>query len=94
MTELNLPTAEDARPFVSVDGSEIVFDSTRQGGPPDIWASTRRNVFEPWSTPVNLGPNVNTPDAPETRRRSPTPDLYFGRFAGPAQEVYSSTRKR
>ena len=94
VTELNSPTAEDARPFVSVDGREIVFDSTRQGGPPDIWASTRRNVFEPWSTPVNLGPNVNTPDAPETRA-SLSPDretLYFGRFAGPAQDVYSSIR--
>jgi hypothetical protein len=96
VTELNVPTAEDARPFVSADGREIVFDSTRQGGPPDIWASTRDNVFEPWSTPVNLGPNVNTPDAPETRA-SLSPDrqtLYFGRFAGPAQDVYSSTRER
>ena len=95
VAELNVATAEDARPFVSVDGREIVFDSTRQGGAPDIWASTRRNVFEPWSTPVNLGPNVNT-DAPETRA-SLSPDrrtLYFGRFAGPAQDVYSSDRER
>jgi Tol biopolymer transport system component len=95
VTELSLDTAEDARPFVSVDGLEIVFDSTRQGGPPDIWSSTRRNVFAPWSTPVNLGGAVNTP-APETRA-SLSPDrstLYFGRFAGPQQDVYTSTRKR
>jgi hypothetical protein len=96
VTELSLDTAEDARPFVSVDGLEIVFDSTRQGGPPDIWSSTRRHVFAPWSTPVNLGGAVNTPEAPETRA-SLSPDrsiLYFGRFAGPQQDVYTSTRNR
>jgi hypothetical protein len=93
VTELN-SVADDARPFVSVDGLEIVFDSTRQGGPPDIWSSTRRNVFAPWSVPVSAGPGVNTA-APETRA-SLSPDrktLYFGRFAGPDQDVYSSTRR-
>jgi hypothetical protein len=94
VAELNVATAEDARPFVSVDGLEIVFDSTRQGGAPDVWSSTRRHPFAPWSPPVNAGPAVNT-SAPETRA-SLSPDrktLYFGRFAGPDQDVYSSNRR-
>jgi hypothetical protein len=96
VTELNVPTAEDARPFLSLDGLEIVFDSTRQGGPPDVWSATRKHLLAPWSTPVNPGPAVNTPDAPETRASlsSDRTTLYFGRFAGPQQDVYSSTRRR
>jgi hypothetical protein len=26
----------------------------------DIWTATRESVDDPWSAPVNLGPNVNT----------------------------------
>ena len=57
---------QDARPNVSHDGLEVVFDSTRDGGPPDIWTATRLKLSEPWSTPKKLGPNVNS-DAAESR---------------------------
>ena len=64
--ELNLPGAYDARPNVRKDGLEIVFDSNRAGGAPDIYTATRASVFDPWSLPQPLGPNVNTASA-ETR---------------------------
>jgi hypothetical protein len=39
-----------------------VFWSTRTDGvgQADIWASTRHNLTDSWSTPVNLGTAVNT----------------------------------
>lgn len=66
--ELNAPGFSTARPNVSADGREIVFDSNRPGGlgGPDLWTATRRSVLEPWSDPTNLGPNVNSGSA-ETR---------------------------
>jgi hypothetical protein len=59
VSELN-STLDDARPNVSHDGLEIVFDSTRAGGPPDIWTATRPRLSAPWSKPEALGPNVNS----------------------------------
>ena len=58
---LNSP-ANDASPSVRTDGREILFWSNRPGGFGfgDIWVSTRRNAHEPWSTPENVGPPVNT----------------------------------
>ena len=81
VAELNSPVSNAVRPNVSEDGREIVFDSDRLGGfgGADIWTATRSSVFDTWSAPVNLGPNVNSA-SPETRpslsrdgRR-----LYFG----------------
>jgi hypothetical protein len=78
--ELNWPDASDARPSVRKDGLEIVFDSTRAGGPPQIYSATRSSVFEPWSSPELLDTTVNLPGFAQTRpsisrdgRR-----LYFG----------------
>lgn len=56
-------TLNDARPNVRErDGLEIFFDSSRSGGSGgnDLWTSTRASVSDPWSTPVNLGPLVNS----------------------------------
>jgi hypothetical protein len=52
----------DQRPAIRFDGLEIFLFSDRPGslGGVDVWASTRQTVFDPWSTPVNLGPVVNT----------------------------------
>ena len=60
--------AEDGHPNVRHDALEIVFFSTRAGslGMADIYSSTRASTADAWSTPVNLGPNVNSPLA-ETR---------------------------
>jgi hypothetical protein len=65
---VNSPTANDGQPNLRRDGLELFFFSTRPGGlgMQDLYAATRANVLEPWSTPVNLGPLVNSP-APDTR---------------------------
>jgi WD40 repeat protein len=56
VAELNAsdPLVNDAAPTVRADGREILFHSTRPGGPgePDMWVSTRRSVHDPWSPPV------------------------------------------
>jgi hypothetical protein len=78
--ELNWPDASDARPNVRKDGLEIVFDSTRLGGPPQIYAATRSSVSDPWSTPELLDGHVNMSGFVQTRpslSRDGT-RLYFG----------------
>jgi hypothetical protein len=62
IVELNDATANDIQPNVRKDGREIVFSSNRAGGfgGQDVWSATRTSVNDPWSAPVNLGPNVNT----------------------------------
>jgi Tol biopolymer transport system component len=77
--ELNSP-ASDARPNVRKDGLEIVFDSTRAGGPPQIYTASRSSVSEPWSSPELLDIDVNLPGFAQTRP-SISKDgrrLYFG----------------
>lgn len=90
--ELNSP-AQDARPNVSDDGLEIVFDSTRQGGNPDIWTARRTSMSKPWSMPTRLGPNVNS-DAIETRASLSRDGrrLYFGSNRNGTSDIYVSTR--
>ena len=78
--ELNAPGASDARPNVRSDGLEIVFDSTRAGGPPQIYSATRATIFDRWSQPVLLDASVNNPGFAQTRpslSRDGT-RLYFG----------------
>jgi hypothetical protein len=85
VTELNT-AANELRPNVRKGGLEIVFDSDRQGtlGGPDLWFATRASVDDPWSTPVNAGPAINTA-AGETRGSFSWDGatLYFGRGPGP-----------
>jgi hypothetical protein len=61
VTELN-STAADGCPFESPDGHSFYLASTRAGslGGNDLWVANRRSKKEPWSTPVNLGPAVNS----------------------------------
>ena len=43
------------------DGREVFFWSTRPGtGSSDMWTSVRQSVHEPWGTPENLGPVMNS----------------------------------
>ena len=63
VTELSSP-ATDQRPSIAPSGLDIYFNSDRPGSDAnDIWGSTRESVLAPWSTPVNLGPPINTPAA-------------------------------
>ena len=94
--ELNSP-APDIQPNVRKDGLEVVFASMRKPDMgQDLWSATRESVDDPWSEPVNLGDDVNTPDN-ETRPSLSWDGttLYFGRarIGGPA-DIYVSTRTR
>ncbi len=62
--ELSGPS-RDTRTAISRDGLELFISSEVTGraggvGGQDLWASTRATTLDPWSTPVNLGPVVNT----------------------------------
>ena len=61
--------AEDGQPNVRRDARELFFFSNRAGtlGMADIYAATRDDARDDWSTPVNLGSNVNSADGAETR---------------------------
>ena len=94
--------AEDAQPNVRRDGLEIFFFSTRPGvdafGQADIYAATRHRTSADWSTPVNLGANMNS-SAAETRPSLSWDGttLYFGstRDGGEGMsDIYLTTRTR
>ena len=57
-------TSRDFKPSISADGLSLYFISNRPGGAGgfDIWAATRETEDDPWDTPVNLGPTINTAD--------------------------------
>ena len=57
-------SSDDQMPNISADGLLLFFTSGRPSGlgADDIWVTTRATVSSLWATPVNLGPQVNTPD--------------------------------
>ena len=88
---------DDGQPNLRRDGLELFFYSTRPaGGTPDLFVATRPSTSAPWSTPDNLGPNINSA-AGETRPSLSWDGttLYFGstREGGPAN-IFVSTRER
>jgi hypothetical protein len=65
VAELNTPY-HDMHGFIRRrDGLEIILSSTRpdpdQVGFYDLYVATRPTTADPWSTPVNLGPDINGP---------------------------------
>jgi hypothetical protein len=54
--------AKEAYPSISADGLSLYFNSNRPGGygGMDIWVTTRPTISDPWGTPANLGPTVNS----------------------------------
>jgi hypothetical protein len=78
-----------------------VFDSTRGGGPSQIYTAKRASISDPWSAPELLGPNVNLPQFAQSRpsishdgRR-----LYFGSTrdnqpGDQGSDIFVSTRSR
>jgi hypothetical protein len=61
--ELSSPFA-DRLPGIRRDGLEMFVTSNRPDtlGLLDLWVSTRAGTSDPWSTPQNLGPTVNSED--------------------------------
>ena len=88
---------EDMQPSVRRDGRELVFSSNRPGSQGfDIWSASRDSIAEAWSTPVNLGSNVNSA-ANETRPSLSwdAETLLFGstRPGEGISDIYYSTRE-
>jgi len=54
--------SSDQQPAISKDGRSLYFASNRSGGLGgfDIYISQRASAHDPWGSPVNLGPTVNT----------------------------------
>jgi hypothetical protein len=50
----------EADPSISTDGCTLFFTRNISGEDFNVWMTTRRNPGEPWESPVNLGPGVNT----------------------------------
>jgi hypothetical protein len=70
----------DDRPAISRDNLSLYFSSDRPGiGGFDIWVSHRASVNDPWGTPQNLGPIVNTAGVEDSPALSPNGHwLFFG----------------
>lgn len=96
----NANTGRDTRTAIRHDGLEIIFTSNRPGGfgSGDLWASTRPTTLDRWSTPVNLGPTVNTiyfDGAPALSSDGETLYFYSNRPGGfGANDLYMSTRHK
>jgi len=89
--------AEEATPNLSRDGHWLFFMSKRPGSQAnpmgvvgfDIWMSYREHVHDDfdWQTPVNLGPNVNSPSFDQSpfffeNEETGLRQLYFTRTNG------------
>jgi hypothetical protein len=104
----------ESNPCVSADGLELYFSDMfpdlylhfgcepRPGGyvGGDLWLSTRETRDDPWGTPVNLGPTVNSPYYDDTPHISADGlSLYFSsqRLTGAnkygATHLFVATRK-
>jgi hypothetical protein len=61
---LGLPvnsSSDDFSEDISANGLELYFGSNRPGGSGyDIWVAKRTTIEDAWTTPVNLGPQVNS----------------------------------
>jgi hypothetical protein len=60
-------SAAEIEPRISADGRTLFFSDYDSGpfrpggyGAADIWVTMRATVSDPWSTPLNLGPTVNS----------------------------------
>lgn len=90
---------DDGHPNVRRDGLEIFFYSARgdlpgaQGGN-DIHSARRTSTSDAWSTPVNLGSDVNS-TASETRPSLSWDGtrLYFGSSREGSSDIYVTTRE-
>jgi hypothetical protein len=96
-------SASEGYNFVSVDGQALFF-SPILGEPylpggfgnGDMWVTRRANASDPWNTPVNLGPVVNTSSYDGVPRISPDGyNLYFcserpGGFGGAYGDIWQA----
>jgi hypothetical protein len=62
VTDVNTPGVLEGCPFIGKDNLTLFFASNRAGttGGADIYVTTRESEDDPWGTPINLGPSINT----------------------------------
>jgi Tol biopolymer transport system component len=92
--------ADDLQPNLRRDGLELFFASNRPGtiGLTDLYVATRERPAGAWSTPVNLGSNVNS--VAVEMRPSLSWDgttLYFGSTRAGSEgsiDIYVTTREK
>jgi hypothetical protein len=97
---LSSPSA-DNRPTLTHNGLEIFFYSARAAtlgtATTDIWTSTRDSLDSPWSTPVNVGPPVNTTSTdihPYVSSDDQTLVFSSNRPGSAGLDLYMSTRSK
>ena len=96
-------SASECISFLSSNGLLLLFNMechpsarSRGFGSVDMWVTTRASVFEPWNTPVNLGPMVNSSNLDCGARISPDGfTAYFsserpGGFGGAFGDIYQA----
>ena len=99
VSELSSPY-RDTRTAIRRDGLEIILSTGRPGGvgSEDLWVSTRATTLDPWGTPVNLGPVVNSTafDGAPALSFDGTTLYFFSERAGGfgKRDLYVTTRTR
>jgi len=100
--ELSSPF-RDTRTAIRRDGLEMILSSGRLGSVgltrnEDLWVSTRESTDDPWGTPVNLGPVVNSPyfDGGPALSRDGTTLYFFSERPGGfgKRDLYVTTRTK
>ena len=79
----------------SADGLSIYFSSNRAGGPGkyDLWVASRPTTNDPWQSPVNLGPVVNSSAWESAPCLSPDGlSLYFERLQSGDWDIWVTKR--
>lgn len=102
VSELNSP-ARDTRTTIRHDGKEMIISSERPGGvqsgpgASDLWVATRPTRDDPWTTPENLGPTVNSTafdGAPALSWDGKTLYFFSNRGGGSGgNDLYMTTRR-
>jgi len=96
-------SADENFPIISADGLSLYFSEDYHGpyrpggfGDIDMWVTTRASVNDPWETPLNLGPIVNSSSVDSGPLISPDGSmLYFcserpGGFGGWWGDLYQA----
>jgi hypothetical protein len=105
-TPMNLgPTVNSSvdQCYISISADELTlyFSSNRGGGygAYDLWVTTRETIHDPWCTPVNLGPTVNSSSYDvDTGISSDGRMLFFasdrsGGYGSATDDIWVTTRK-